>query len=302
MKIKGKEFTIGADPELFIGKEGVVASAFGLIKGDKQNPHPVKNGAVQVDGMALEFNIDPASDLKGFQRNLGSVLKQMMKMVPEYGIVPNASVVFGDDIIKAQPEEALELGCEPDFNGYSSGPNPTPNGDGNMRTAGGHIHIGGFFAEDPMEETHFKTCQRLARILDEELGIYSILWDTDDKRRSMYGKATCFRPKTYGMEYRTLSNSWLFSKGRQRFVYNAVRRSLVRMFDQDDCVNEDVVKIIDDSLRFDWRLRHGDPLSDEARGLKHLDLPKKQVQMIHWKEAKVNSEPLDLGEVAEYVN
>jgi hypothetical protein len=30
-----------------------------------------------------------------------------------------------------------------------------------------------------------------------------------------------YRPKSYGMEYRTLSNAWLLSEERMRFVYNA---------------------------------------------------------------------------------
>lgn len=249
MRINGVDFTVGADPELFIGKGGVAASAYGLIEGDKKNPQPVKNGAVQVDGMALEFNIDPAKNFKEFNNNLDSVLGQMMDMVPDYHVIPEASVMFPKELMESQPEEAIELGCEPDFNGYSMEANPRPDQSGNMRTAGGHIHIGGFFTNNPMDDVHFSSCQRLARILDEELGIYSILWDKDDKRRSMYGQATCFRPKTYGMEYRTLSNSWLFSKKRQKFVFDAVNRSLRRMFDQNDEVDYRCVHIINDSVR-----------------------------------------------------
>ena len=52
---------VGCDPEVFVKQNGVFKSAFGLIKGDKKNPQKIRNGAVQVDGMALEFNIDPAA-------------------------------------------------------------------------------------------------------------------------------------------------------------------------------------------------------------------------------------------------
>ncbi len=52
---------IGADPEVFlkVGKKNI--SSHGLINGDKKNPLKVDKGAVQIDGTALEFNIDPAS-------------------------------------------------------------------------------------------------------------------------------------------------------------------------------------------------------------------------------------------------
>lgn len=53
-------YLVGADPELFVSKAGVILSAFGLVGGTKKVPQKVERGAVQVDGMALEFNIDPA--------------------------------------------------------------------------------------------------------------------------------------------------------------------------------------------------------------------------------------------------
>ena len=64
------EAKVGADPEIFLGDaDGGLVSAYGLIKGDKEHPFPVTNGAVQVDGMAAEFNIDPDRDWEtGFGR------------------------------------------------------------------------------------------------------------------------------------------------------------------------------------------------------------------------------------------
>ena len=52
---------VGCDPEVFVAQGGVFKSAYNLIKGDKKNPQKIRSGAVQVDGMALEFNIDPAA-------------------------------------------------------------------------------------------------------------------------------------------------------------------------------------------------------------------------------------------------
>jgi hypothetical protein len=59
------EFKIGADPEFFLRDKatGKFVSAHGLIPGTKRQPMKVDKGAVQVDGMALEFNIDPVTNL-----------------------------------------------------------------------------------------------------------------------------------------------------------------------------------------------------------------------------------------------
>ena len=48
---------VGCDPEIFVKQAGVFKSAHGLVVGDKKDPQKVNKGAVQVDGMALEFNI-----------------------------------------------------------------------------------------------------------------------------------------------------------------------------------------------------------------------------------------------------
>ena len=85
--------------------------------------------------------------------------------------------------------------------------------------------------------------------MDHTLGVYSVLWDKDDKRRSMYGKAGSFRPKPYGMEYRTLSNRWIFNTDLIRFVYNATQEALEKMFDPSFSVGEEVREIINSSDR-----------------------------------------------------
>lgn len=77
MEINGVNYTLGADPEIFVGRQGQFFSAHDLIPGNKRRPHPVDKGAVQVDGMALEFNIDPASSYEEFQGNLDHVMAQL---------------------------------------------------------------------------------------------------------------------------------------------------------------------------------------------------------------------------------
>jgi hypothetical protein len=214
---------VGCDPEVFVKKDGVFKSAFGLIPGDKKNPHKVRRGAVQVDGMALEFNIDAASTEDEFCINVQDVFDQMCKMVPGYAVVASPVAHFSHEYMKKQPAAALELGCDPDYNGWTGVVNDKPDGDRPMRTAAGHIHIGWTEKQSIDDPMHSNRAMAAARQLDYYLGLPSVFYDNDVERREMYGKAGCLRVKPYGMEYRTLSNAWLNSEKLMRLVYrNAV--------------------------------------------------------------------------------
>jgi hypothetical protein len=232
MLINGIEFTFGADPEFFVAKDGKPVSAHGLIKGDKKNPQKVGWGAVQVDGMALEFNINPAKGEAGFVRNLNEVMNTILGMVPGYEMWDKPVADFGLEYIEAQPEEAKMLGCEPDFNAYTMDVNPRPNGQTPFRTAAGHIHIGWTENVDPFDSGHFEACATLTKMLDLFLAVPSLLWDEDDRRRQLYGKAGSFRPKPYGMEYRPLSNRWLRKDipYLPRFIFNTAVSAIEQCF------------------------------------------------------------------------
>lgn len=238
MEIQGKKYTIGADPEVFVGRGDTFISAHGLVSGTKDNPFPVNKGAVQVDGLALEYNIDPASSPEEFENNLLTVQEQLKGMVGDLDFLETPSVFFDEEFLKNIPFENLILGCEPDFNAYNLSPNPRPDGGALMRTAGGHVHVGGFYTDNPRSPLQMGMSAYLARLMDRYLGVYSILWDKDDNRRSMYGKAGSFRPKPYGMEYRSMSNKWTFNKGLIRFVYNGVEKALKQMFDGEEVEEE----------------------------------------------------------------
>ena len=227
------KITIGCDPELFVTKDGKFRSAHGMIPGTKDKPYKVDRGAVQVDGMALEFNTDPVDNADDFVRNINSVMGSLREMVPaghELAIVPTAR--FNGNHFRAQPDEAKELGCTPDFNAYTLKENPKPDNKTTMRTASGHVHIGFCEGADPNDPAHMQRCATLVKQLDGYLGIPSVVWDKDTKRRAMYGQAGCFRAKPYGVEYRVLSNAWLLSEARMRFVFNQSVKAVRDLLDQ----------------------------------------------------------------------
>lgn len=228
-------FTFGCDPEGFIfdTKKELYVSAAGLIPGTKESPHPVEGGAVQVDGMAAEFNTEPVSTFRDFNANIEKVIKQLTAMLPEnheLRFVP--SVVFDKKIFDASPEDAKELGCTPDFNAWEGCPNPPPCDPDNpyLRTGSGHLHIGWPNAPDDINnEQHVMNCRDLVKQLDWFLGGWSVKIDTDATRRKLYGKAGACRYKPYGVEYRVLSNFWVTSRDRRLAVWNRMQMAIDMM-------------------------------------------------------------------------
>jgi len=214
-------FTFGADPELFVKKDGIFQSGYGLIPGDKENPFPVERGAVQVDGMALEFNIDPTSEEEDFVLNLETVLSQLRLMVPDYELVPSPVADFERAYLESQPEDAKALGCNPDYNGWTGQENTSPDASVSFRTGSGHIHIGWTKDADINSVEHQAQAYALVRQLDFYLGLPSVIYDEDTRRRELYGKAGACRIKPYGVEYRVLSNVWLKSQDMMRWVFRS---------------------------------------------------------------------------------
>lgn len=217
---------IGCDPEVFVKRGGIFQSAFGLIRGTKEAPFKVPNGAVQVDGMALEFNINPASTEEEFLFNVQDVLNTMTLMVPDYEVLATPVADFSIDYLKAQPAAALELGCDPDYNAWYGNANEKPDGERPMRTASGHIHIGWTDNQDVQDYGHVLQCESIARQMDFFLGLPSLMYDKETRRREMYGKAGAYRPKPYGVEYRTLSNMWLNSPELIKWAYRAAKKGV----------------------------------------------------------------------------
>lgn len=245
------QILVGCDPEIFVKKDGVFHSAHGLVKGDKQNPLKVDRGAVQVDGMALEFNIDPASSEDMFITNVNTVMATLRAMVPEYELAAVPVAHFTPEHMKAQPPEALELGCEPDFCAYKAGANPRPDNQRPMRTASGHVHVGWTNGQDVYSAEADMAARAASMQMDIILGVPSLFYDDDTERRSMYGKAGCFRPKSYGFEYRTLSNAWLLTDERKSWIFRNVQKGMDMLmqgrFLRDELAEFNVEEIINNS-------------------------------------------------------
>lgn len=206
-------FTIGADPELFIinSKTGKVVSSIGLIPGVKGNPYTdecMPNGfGLETDNILAEFNIPPCKTMEEFVNNIEWMKNYIRGFVQQkdsdFDIKCSASEIVDDD--QLQSDEAKLFGCSVDYNVYTESANPKPKGETtNLRSAGCHIHFG-------YDGYNTATSLELIRLFDLFLGVPSVLMDSDKKRRDLYGKAGAFRLTPYGFEYRVLSSYMMSS-------------------------------------------------------------------------------------------
>jgi len=242
------QLLIGCDPEGFLEHKGELVSAHGLFPGDKANPFKVEKGAVQVDGMAFEFNIEPAASADEFVVNIAEVMAQLQGMIPEYELILQPVAEFGQEYIDSQPDAAKEMGCDPDYNAWSGEANVKPDANLPFHTASGHVHIGWTEGQHVGDPEHAHACRSIVKQLDFFLGLPSLMFDGDVKRRSMYGAAGAYRPKPYGVEYRVLSNAWVKDEGLTRWVYEAVHEGLERLQAGDALFTRyDIQEIINNS-------------------------------------------------------
>ena len=213
---------VGADPELFFHKDGVCISAHDLVPGTKEEPKLFKETLMQADGVAAEFNIQPAVSVEEFLSRINLAVMDVAELASLSGLqLFNGCVTnFPEGYLKTLPEYATRLGCSPDFNAYTESVNPSPNAAVDFRTAAGHVHvgIGSDFSLNRDDKT-FKDCCSIVKEMDVLLGVPSVIIDKNVERRKLYGKAGAMRPKTYGLEYRVLSNFWLFDSSMIEWVY-----------------------------------------------------------------------------------
>jgi hypothetical protein len=255
---------VGADPELWIydNQAKKIISADGLFPGTKEEPFKVPYGAIQVDGMAAEYNIDAVSKSKQFVFNNIAVLRSLRDEIKarnpalDFSFKFGPVAEFGAEYIAEQREEARRLGCTPDFDAYKDGqPNPAPDAEMPFRTASGHVHVGWGDDYDITDPEHLEACVMMAKQLDSSVGIYLLQLEgkAGKKRRKLYGKAGAFRPKYYGMEYRTPSNVWLADTHLMTCMFNGVRNAFdalmagMRNYEEYPENHQDIVNAINES-------------------------------------------------------
>lgn len=192
-------------------KKPQIIPCVGLIKGTKAKPHTPKGWpegyAVQEDNVMLEYNVPATSTQHDFINVMTQARQLVKRMCKVKGLMPvwkrPEHEFLPHDLVSPQ---AKLFACEPDLDAYNGGiQRNNPPDFGTTRTCGGHIHVGGDF-----------NCPDFVAILFMELilALYmgsSAIVTPGSARSKWYGKPGVFRIKPYGVEYRTLSNSWATS-------------------------------------------------------------------------------------------
>lgn len=234
--------TIGADPEFFFrdSRSGSVVPAVGLLGGTKDAPIPIpelpvtgtgrsrkagikfgKGYSMQEDNVMAEFNIPPCSDSVSFAKAIVNarrgVEEHVKSQVPYLEPTRECSRLFPDFMLVSK--KAKEFGCSPDFDSYENGepwkkisPKDLKDQGGEWRFAGGHVHIG-YAAKIPPFV--------VANLADVFIGLNFITADNQGMRRKLYGQPGRYRPTTFGIEYRTLSNFWIWDENMAHSVAKA---------------------------------------------------------------------------------
>lgn len=230
---------LGADPELFvIARKGgefaknTIVPVCGKVGGTKNNPVVVPKAALadfmkmdssskgdfayQEDNVMFEFNIPGLSNSDYFHHTIQGYLSYLENSI----LAPRGLMLAWINKYKF-PEKFLThpmahiIGCSPDFDAYRPKHNqvrkPFEITDlGNQRFCGGHLHV--------QYNTNNVPREIFARYMDLVVGLPFLSLDKQGDRRKFYGKAGIYRPKDYGIEYRTPSNFWLDPKIREKQV------------------------------------------------------------------------------------
>lgn len=212
-------FSLGADPEFFIARGNRLVSAEGIVGGTKSEPSKFHNDGffMQEDNVMVEFNIPPSNSKQNFVDNIEyakEYLETYLGMKGYQAVFDKVSGEFSEKELST--DQACMFGCAPEYNVYLKCNAPAPAAKNfSHRFCGGHIHIG-FDWQYEFEK------ELLVKALDITLGLQSVIMDKDIIRKQAYGKAGSCRKKSYGVEYRTLSNFWIKDKSLIEWVYEGV--------------------------------------------------------------------------------
>lgn len=218
--------TVGSDPEVFVeNKEtGKVIPSWHFL-GSKEKPNLVAMGQKAYwDGYQAEFTVQSYGCLSYMVDSVRYGLKTVYELAknkdPKATLSSKTIIEVPMEELAVTEEEYVEFGCKPSFNAYGltadlglGGRNIT------FRSSGGHIHFG--FGQRSQSAVN-----RMVKLLDAVLavGCVSLFRNFDSPhRRRYYGLPGEYRLPKHGMEYRPLSNAWMFHPVTTNLIFDLAR-------------------------------------------------------------------------------
>jgi len=269
--------TLGCDPEFFFSNDGEIVGSEKVLpeEGLKYDPtkdrcgcdgaHTTPPGSESkfiVDGVQAELNPRPNTCRANLGNEIGACFRKLWKDLKDKGKDFNVDFRPLVDITKAEldslSEKSKVFGCAPSTNVYQKAEEAKIKVNPKKylkRSAGGHIHMGwhagywGGGADTPKMKDIMANAEILVPILDLIVANTCVLVDRDPgniERRKNYGRVGEYRPKDYGIEYRTLSNFWLRSYQLMSLVTGLCRMACHLAEQSTDGNN--YVKALDDAV------------------------------------------------------
>lgn len=207
---------LGADPEFFFEKGSKVLESGAVVK-EKGGIDTWGKGKIIKDGFQGEFNPSHNTCRQSFMWNIFNLMYHVNQM--GYKVRLGAGYWIPETEFADLTNDSKVFGCIPSENIYGRQPLGADPMKYMFRPAGGHIHLSlGRIAKKHVVD--------LVKLLDIMVGNTSVAFDQDPlstERRKNYGRAGEFRLKSYGVEYRTLSNFWL-----SHYIYGSMVFGLAR--------------------------------------------------------------------------
>lgn len=210
--------TLGFDIEFFVKEGDKIVPVCGKVGGNKQEHIKLKhpgNAAlppaefeVHEDNVCLEINspvFKKQEDLEPWFDSITGMFPMYLQDMLGLTLQTRGSYRFEEVELTAAGPQALEIGCDPDFDAYSENPaihrEVSVESFNGLRFAGLHIHLG-YNKPDEIPR------DAVAKLMDLITVVSNC--SPDLERAKFYGPGL-FRPKPYGVEYRSLSTDLIHS-------------------------------------------------------------------------------------------
>lgn len=241
--------TLGCDPEFFFsGSKGKTTGAekvlpengityqpgtAGKRDGDYTSCGNVKASKIVIDGVQAELNPRPNTCRANLGNEISACFRDLHKALEKQGKGVGVNFMPLVKITKKEldslSEKSKTFGCAPSDNIYTHEESKiTVNPKKYLkRSAGGHIHLGS--NGTATVKAALANVEEMVYMLDIIVGNTCVLLDRNPnnvERRKVYGRAGEHRPKSYGLEYRVLSNFWLQSYQLMSFVTGLARMAV----------------------------------------------------------------------------
>ncbi len=233
---------IGSDPEIFVeNSKGKIIPAFDFL-GSKAKPNkvsgygerhaldipdvPESGNDIYWDGFQAEFTTKASFCMGWHGDSLQAGLRGLYELVKAHNKKAKLSskTVFDipQELLMSSKPEHVAFGCNPSLNAYGMKGLEMPGTAVEYRSAGGHVHLG-FNNKSTLTPTDYVN---MVKGLDAIMGVAGVSMCAkfdDPRRRLMYGLAGEYRLPPHGLEYRVLSNAWLFHPVIANIVFDLSR-------------------------------------------------------------------------------